>query len=121
MIIKRNNIREIAYNSENIEKYKSSDNLLRHARYIPGRTQGIMLVDNRNNLVGYIAWEKDYIIALEVTEKYRHQGIATSLLKSCPAKPLTVAKDNIPAINLYKSLGWKKSRNLGRMIKMIKR
>lgn len=110
IILKNNKLKEIPYNQENIDKYKSKDNLLRHARYIKGLTNGIFLLDNSNNLVGYIAWEKDTIIALEVISDYRNNGIATKLISKAVdngVNKLTVRKNNINAINLYKNLGWK--------------
>lgn len=63
IILKNNKLKEIPYNQENIDKYKSKDNLLRHARYIKGLTNGIFIVDEDSSLVGYIAWEGDTIIA----------------------------------------------------------
>ena len=77
IILKNIKLKEIPYNQENINKYKSNNNLLRHARYIKGLTNGIFLLDSSDNLVGYIAWEKDTIIALEVMSNYRNNGIAT--------------------------------------------
>lgn len=111
MIIKRKlKYKEFPYSQELINKYKSKENMLSHARYIPGKTDGIFLVDNGNNLVGYIGWEGDTIISLEVSENYRKQGIGTYLLKKAIENGitnLTVSKKNTEAINLYKSLGWK--------------
>lgn len=109
IILKNIKLKEIPYNQENINKYKSNNNLLRHARYIKGLTNGIFLLDSSDNLVGYIAWEKDTIIALEVMSNYRNNGIATKLISkavSNGASKLTVRKNNINAINLYKNLGW---------------
>lgn len=110
IILKNNKLKEIPYNQENIDKYKSKDNLLRHARYIKGLTNGIFIVDEDSSLVGYIAWEGDTIITLEVISNYRNNGIATKLLSKAVnngANKLTVNKHNISAINLYKNLGWK--------------
>lgn len=112
MIIKRKlKYKELPYSQELINRYKSRENMLSHARYIPGKTDGVFLVDQRNNnqLVGYIGWEGDTIIALEVSEDYRKQGVGTYLLKKAVENGitnLTVAKNNTEAINLYKSLGW---------------
>lgn len=44
----------IDYNSENVEKYKAENNMLIHARTGNG-IYGFMLIDNSNNLIGYIA------------------------------------------------------------------
>ena len=81
IILKNSKLKEIPYNQENIDKYKSKDNLLRHARYIKGLTNGIFIVEE-DKLVGYIAWEKDTIIALEVISNYRNNGIATKLISN---------------------------------------
>src|SRR5574344_1482488 len=107
MILFRKNIKEIEYNQKNIDRYKNSSNMLIHARYIPNKTKGIMLIDRFNRLVGYIAWEDDLIIALEVSELYRGRGIATELIKKSKCTRLTVSKLNYNAINLYLNLGWK--------------
>lgn len=111
MIIKRKlKYKELPYSQELIDKYKSKENMLSHARYIPGKTNGIFLIDNKDNLVGYIGWEKDTIISLEVSKDYRKQGIGTYLLEKAIENgitKLTVSKKNTNSINLYKSLGWK--------------
>lgn len=83
--------------------------MLSHARYIPVKTDGIFLIDNKDNLVGYIGWENNIIIALEVSKNYRKQGIGTYLLEKAVENgitKLTVSKKNTNAIDLYKSLGW---------------
>jgi ribosomal protein S18 acetylase RimI-like enzyme len=105
-------VKEIEYNQENILRYKRPGNSLCHARYIPGKTEGIMLVDN-SSLVGFISWENDWITALFVDPKYRNQGIATSLLERCPAKKLSVTKSNKKAVDLYTKLGWVKFNETG--------
>ena len=92
---------------ENIEKYKSQENMLKHARNTPGKTAGKLLINPaKDELVGYIACEEDTIIALEVSPGYRGKGIATDLINSSGANKLTVSKKNINAINLYKKLGF---------------
>lgn len=121
IILRNNNIREIEYNNKNILLYKNPSNMLRHARYIPGKTNGIMLINNKTlDLVGYIAWEGDTIIALEVTPSYRKQGIATQLIKKSGASRLTVRKNNEGAIKLYKDLGWIIEKDLGKVYLMKK-
>lgn len=112
--------RFIDYNLFNINKYKSSDNLLKHARYIPGKTKGIMLVSG-DVLVGYIAWEDNMIIALEIIKEFRNKGIGRLLLDMCPASYLTVSKLNSNAIRFYENLGWRKVSNLNEKIILYKR
>lgn len=111
MIIKRKlKYKELPYSQELINRYRSKENMLRHARYTPGKTKGMFLVDPKNdNLVGYIGWENNIIIALEVSKNYRKQGIGTYLLEKAVENgitKLTVSKKNTNAIDLYKSLGW---------------
>lgn len=111
MIIKRKlKYKELPYSQELINRYRSKENMLRHARYTPEKTKGMFLVDPKNdNLVGYIGWENNIIIALEVSKDYRKQGIGTYLLEKAVENgitKLTVSKKNTNAINLYKSLGW---------------
>ena len=115
MIILRKQYKEIPYNKENIEKYKSSDNLLKHARS-DKNTDGIMLLDkNTNDLIGYIAWENDYIIALEVLSDYRGSGFGDILLEKAiksGCNKLSVSKKNTVAINLYKKHGFIIDKNI---------
>lgn len=125
MIIKRSDYKEIPYNQDNINLYKSKDNLLRHAREGKG-ISGIMFTDKKTSeLIGYCAWEGDYIIALEVISNYRGLGFGEKLLKKAidsGCTKLSVNKNNIPAISLYKKFGFRENKtNLGpRMIEMEK-
>ena len=92
----------IEYNKENIEKYKSDDNMLQHAR-VNKNTFGWMVVKG-NKLVGYCGCEGDKIIALEVTPKFRRQKWATKFIRKAKAKgctDLSVEKGNKAAISLY--------------------
>ena len=123
MIVKRKQYREIQYTKEAVEKYKSPDNLLRHAKIGPD-VEGVMFVSkDKDELIGYCAWEGDYIVALEVVSEYRGNKFGEELLKRAidsGCKKLSVNKNNIPAIELYKKFGFKKDNiNLGpRMIEM---
>jgi ribosomal protein S18 acetylase RimI-like enzyme len=115
MIILRKQYKEIPYNKENIEKYKSKNNLLKHARS-DKNTEGIMLIDkNTNDLIGYIAWEDNYIIALEVLSDYRGSGYGDILLEKAiksGCSKLSVSKKNTVAINLYKKYGFKRTKDI---------
>ena len=99
----------IDYNSENVEKYKAENNMLIHARTGNG-ISGFMLIDNSNNLIGYIAWQNKMIIAFEVVENYRKQGYGSKLLLKAintgKVKRLTVSSSNEDAISLYKTFGF---------------
>jgi ribosomal protein S18 acetylase RimI-like enzyme len=116
-------IEELPFNEENINKFKSRDNMLKHARYIPEKTDGIMLAKG-NTLVGYIAWEDDFIIALETSKNFRNQGIASRLLSKANengANKLSVNKKNKDAIKVYLKLGWKVYDETEAMLFMIKK
>ena len=66
-----------------------------------------MLIDpDTEDMIAYIAWCDDTVIALEVNKKYRHRGIASALLNYSGVTKLTVSKKNINAISLYKKLGF---------------
>lgn len=107
IILRKQKYKELPWTKENIEKYKSQENMLKHARNTPGKTAGKLLINPaKDELVGYIACEEDTIIALEVSPWYRGKGIATDLINSSGANKLTVSKKNINAINLYKKLGF---------------
>lgn len=99
----------IDYNSENVKKYKAENNMLIHARTGNG-ISGFMLIDNSNNLIGYIAWQNKMIIAFEIVENYRKQGYGSKLLLKAintgNIKRLTVSSSNKDAINLYKDFGF---------------
>lgn len=107
MIVKRKQYREILYTKEAVEKYKSPNNLLRHAK-IGSDIEGVMFVSkDKDDLIGYCAWEGDYIVALEVVSEYRGNKFGEELLKRAidsGCKKLSVNKNNIPAIELYKNL-----------------
>lgn len=110
------------YSQDLIDKFKRKDNMLKHARFEKGLTRGFFFVTRKTNkLIGYIAWEKDMIIALEVTEKYQGQGFAKKLLNIAinhGADKLTVNKSNENAIEIYKHLGWEEYKKTDTMIFM---
>jgi len=109
----------LPWTKENVDRYKSGDNLLRHAKTGPD-IQGKILVGTQGDLIGYIAWSPDYIVALEVSPEYRGQGIATRLLEECPVKRLTVSCSNLGAIKLYKDLGYQVYRREPKILYMKK-
>lgn len=101
----------INYNTSNVLKYKSKDNLLKHARTGKG-ISGVMYIDpGTKELIGYIGWQGRMIISLEVTKSYREQGYGKLLMEEALNKgcdSLTVSENNIVAQNLYRSLGFRK-------------
>lgn len=107
---------------ELIDKYKSSENMLRHARYIPGRSNGWFMIDNKTSEpIGYIIWEDDFIVAFEIFKNYRRKGYGKELLNlavESGAKKLSVNKKNTGAIELYKKAGWEVYNESGSMLFM---
>ena len=120
MILKRKGYKELPYTKENVLKYKSPENLLKHSK-VGDDIEGIMFIKGED-LIGYCAWKGDYIVSLEVTKEYRGQGYGKELLSRAldsGCRYLSVRKDNIPAINLYTSSGFYRSRMIGpKMIEM---
>lgn len=104
IILRKNKFTHLPWTKNNINLFKRKDNLLCHAR-IGKDIDGVILTKN-NSLVGYIAWSKEFIIALEVMPEWRKQGIATYLISLSPVQRLTVNKNNIEAIKLYLDLGF---------------
>lgn len=108
------------YSQELIDKYKSSENMLKHARYDKGITKGFFLIERKTDkLIGYIAFEKGMIIALEITKDFQHKGFAKKLLEFAVnhgANKLTVNKSNTNAIEMYKHLGWKRYKSTEKML-----
>lgn len=104
-----------------IKFYKSKDNMLSHTRFIKGKTNGFMLLDSKKSLIGYIAWENDFITAFEVTKDNRGKGFGSYILGRAlqkGANKLSVNKNNKSAINLYTKLGWEVYEQRGQMLFM---
>jgi ribosomal protein S18 acetylase RimI-like enzyme len=100
------NYSKISTTEENIKKYKSIYPNLKHVK--TGKDfKGIMLLD-KDEFVGIVQCNTntDYIVALEVSPKFRNQGIATYLLNYAKNElnvhKLSVNKKNTNAIDLYK-------------------
>lgn len=86
-------------------------------------TKGIMLVDkSTKSLIGYCAWENDYIVALEVLSDYREKGYGDVLLEKAiksGCNKLSVSKNNTVAINLYKKHKFTYDKDInGKVIEM---
>ncbi|MCC8196705.1 MAG: ribosomal protein S18-alanine N-acetyltransferase [Ruminococcus sp.] len=84
-------------------------------KYRLGKSGFISLVAvDSGEVVGYIAaseiLDEQYLDSLAVRADYRGQGIATALMKSAfdteKTVYLEVRESNLPAINLYKKLGF---------------
>lgn len=108
------------YSPKLIEKYKDKENMLKHARFEKGLTKGYFFIDRKTDeLIGYIAIEKNMIVALEVTEKYQGKGYAKKLLNyaiALKANRLTVNRNNENAIDMYKHLGWQRYKSTEKML-----
>ena len=95
--------------------------MLKHARYNKDTFGWFFVNKKRDDLVGYIGWEGDTVIALEVSNQYEGRGYASRLLKlaqSRGANRLSVDKDNTHAIEVYKHLGYKEYDSDDKMIYM---
>jgi len=84
--------------------------MLKHARYIDGKTYGMFLINNvDDSLIGYISWEGKEITALEIMSDYQHLGYAKYLMdKAIDAGCtwLAVHKNNHSAIGFYLKYGF---------------
>lgn len=110
----------IVFNKENVELYKTDANMLKHAR-TDDDVHGFILLNEDNELVSYIAWQNDFIVAFETAEKYRNHGYGSRLLKKAVKNGVTklsVNKSNIDAIEMYNNFGFKKYRSDKHMIYM---
>lgn len=110
----------IVFNKENVELYKTDANMLKHAR-TDDDVHGFILLNEDNELVSYIAWQNDFIVAFETAEKYRNRGYGSRLLKKAVKNGVTklsVNKSNIAAIEMYNNFGFKKYRSDDHMIYM---
>lgn len=110
----KNSVEIVPISKELIEKYKSSENLLRH---VDPNDIGYMIIDKvQNNLIGYVAWDKNIITALEVIKEFQGKGYSKILLEIAEennCNELTVNKNNKKAISIYEHLGWELYRSLG--------
>ena len=96
----------------NVDFYKKQYPNLSHVKSGHGFIGSLLINRNNNEFVAVLQCRESdsYIVALEVSDKYQKQGIATKLLKLAvdefSAKNLSVNKTNLGAIRLYKNQGW---------------
>lgn len=107
------NFRKIPVTDTNVSKYKEKYSGLKHLR-TGDNIKGYIFIDSSDNVVAYYAIDihRNYIIAIEVAEKYRRNGLAKEILKlagSQGAKQLSVNKNNKAAISLYQNNGFRVS------------
>lgn len=110
----------IVFNADNVERFKSDDNMLKHAR-TDDDVHGFMLLNEDDELVSYIAYQNNFIIAFETMKKYRNHGYGTKLLKKVVklgVNKLSVNKNNINSLNMYENFGFKKYDEDDNMIYM---
>ena len=106
-------ILELPWTKENISKFKSPNNMLRHAK-TEGGVDGVILCMG-DELVGYVAWKGNYLQALEVPDRFKRSGYGERLVKRAiesGVTKLSVRKGNSIAIKLYEKLGFKKDKEL---------
>ena len=106
---------ELPWTKENIARYRSPENMLRHTKTGGGIDGVILVTGDKKELIGYIAWKKDYIQALEVPDRFKRSGYGERLLKMAiksGARKLSVRKGNLIAIKLYEKLGFRKTKDL---------
>lgn len=118
-----NSLRYVKSSKELIEKYKEKYSRLKHVR-TSEENEGIMCLD-KDKFVGIIQWDINtkYIVALEVIPEYRKKGIGRKLLDIAyknGIKKLSVNKNNQNAIDLYKSIKFKKADEDNFMYYMVK-
>lgn len=101
-----NEFKKIDISEESIKKYKSSCTGLSHIR--TGKDyEGKIFIDPNNDVVGFYNLRKSdhYIQGIEINKKYQSKGLGKMLLQECinsGAERLSVNKNNIKAINMYK-------------------
>lgn len=101
-----NGFKKIDISEESIKKYKSSCKGLNHIR--TGKDyEGKIFIDPNNDVVGFYNLRKSdhYIQGIEINKKYQSKGLGKMLLQECinsGAERLSVNKNNIKAINMYK-------------------
>mgnify|MGYP002523807619 CR=1 FL=1 len=119
--LKRHTYFSIPYNQENIDAYKSSDNMLKHARYNKDTFGWLFINKKTEDLVGYVGCEGDTVIALEVSKQFEGRGYASRLLSLAydrGASKLSVDKNNEHAIEVYKHLGYREYDSDSKMLYM---
>lgn len=105
--IELSNFKFISLNKKSIKQY--------HLNHIRDNCIGSIYVDNKNELVCFIAVEEKenkerWIQGLEVSKEYRGHGLSEELLKESinkyKADHLSVNKNNEVAIYIYKKFGF---------------
>lgn len=103
---------DIKNNKTKVQKYLSNDKDYNktYKKYINDIT-GEIIIDEENNLAGYVFIIDNFITPVYVIKKYRGYGLGDTLIKDAVnkynAKRLWVYKDNEVAIKIYKKYGFK--------------
>lgn len=111
------------YTQKNIDRFKSPDNMLRHARCNDDTFGYFFINKKRKDLVGYVGCEGGIVVALEVSPDYEGYGYASRLLRLAQyrgADKLSVNKDNTHAIDVYRHLGYREYDSDKNMLYMEK-
>ena len=109
-----NNFKQIPITKDSIEKYKKQYKALSHIR-LNNNTNGVILVDKEDNVVGVINTEKKddgvWIQGFQIFGKYKGTGLSNYFLKIATNKykatKLGVRATNDIAIHIYKKFGFK--------------
>lgn len=107
--IRKYTYRILPYTQENIERYKSKDNMLRHARCDDSSFGQFYVNKKSGRMVGYVGCEGDTIVALEVSDGFQGRGYSSRLIMYAlrnGAYKLSVNKSNEHAIDVYKHMGF---------------
>lgn len=103
---------DIKNNKSKVDKYLANDKDYKKTyKKSIDEINGEIVIDEDDELAGYVFVINNFITPLFVVKKYRGYGLGESLLKDAikkyGAKRLWVYKDNEVAINLYKKYGFK--------------
>lgn len=124
-MLKIQELKRIEASLTNIQKYKPQYYGLSHVRTGEGY-EGIILIDKGDKFVAVLQChvKEGMIQALDVSQGYRRQGVASYLLsiaaKEFACSKLTVNANNTKAIALYEKYGYVTHHKRGVMLHMEK-
>ena len=103
---------DIKNNKSKVDKYLANDKDYKNTyKKSIDEIDGEIVIDEDDELAGYVFVINNFITPLFVVKKYRGYGLGETLLKDAikkyGAKRLWVYKDNEVSINLYKKYGFK--------------
>ena len=124
------NIEIFPEDQEDTLRREAEEYFANYAQSEVSKKAALLIYDKRNNsLVGsimtYISNESPVLEAIAVKQEYRGRGIATKLINHASnvyfengyhAVKLTVFKDNVKAISLYKKLGFAQGLPVSKLV-----